>query len=241
MGARAFVPALGRPSPQPLDDRANLLGVSRCPAGAGERDAWALEVVEREGESLLDLRSALGETRGDLGSPHLRVRDACDRHGQECRVADPLGSLTGQLTNGVEALTGGPDPALVDPYEQSWTHRALQLQEDLGADLPLGEFHVVSTHNSFNTIHSPLPGVAELDPNQVYGLRDQLRMDVRHLELDTHGQHEFRGVGEGGAIAAPAALVAAIEDALSPFDVRIDDQHLPPWRICELVDARRAS
>jgi hypothetical protein len=100
--------------------------------------------------------------------------------------ADPVGSLTGQLTNGVEALTGGPDPAAVAAYDGSWTHRALQLQEDLGASLPLAEVHVLSTHNSFNTMHSPLPGVAELDPNQVYELGDQLRMDVRHLELDTH-------------------------------------------------------
>ena len=100
--------------------------------------------------------------------------------------ADPLGSLTGQVGNNLEAQTGGPDEAAVAAYEGSWTHRALRLQEDLGASLPLGEFHVVSTHNSFNTIHSPLPGVAELDPNQVYELGDQLRMDVRHLELDTH-------------------------------------------------------
>jgi carbon-monoxide dehydrogenase large subunit len=62
-------------------------------------------------------------------------------------------------------------------------------------------------------------------------------IEVEHLELPTHGEHEYRGVGEGGAIAAPAAVVAAIEDALSPFGVRIDEQHLPPWRICELTGA----
>jgi carbon-monoxide dehydrogenase large subunit len=60
-------------------------------------------------------------------------------------------------------------------------------------------------------------------------------IEVEHLDLPTHGEHEYRGVGEGGAIAAPAAVVAAIEDALSTFGVRIDDQHLPPWRICELI------
>ena len=100
--------------------------------------------------------------------------------------ADPVGALTNQAQVGAEALTGGPDTAAVAAYETSWTHRALELQEDLGAGLPLAEMHVVSTHNSFNTVHSPLPGVAELDPNQVYELREQLRMGVRHLELDTH-------------------------------------------------------
>ena len=38
----------------------------------------------------------------------------------------------------------------------------------------------------------------------------------------------FRGVGEGGMIVAPPTLVNAIEDALSPFGVRIYEQHLPP-------------
>jgi carbon-monoxide dehydrogenase large subunit len=60
-------------------------------------------------------------------------------------------------------------------------------------------------------------------------------IEVEHLELESHGDHEYRGVGEGGAIAAPAAVVAAIEDALAPWGVRIDEQYLPPWRICELI------
>ena len=46
--------------------------------------------------------------------------------------------------------------------------------------------------------------------------------DVPHIEvhhLDTHPDDDvpFRGVGEGGAIGAPAALTNAIEDALAPF------------------------
>ena len=80
--------------------------------------------------------------------------------------ADPVGALTDQAQVGAEALTGGPDPALVAAYETSWTHRALQLQEDLGAGLPMSEMHVVSSHNSFNTVGSPLPGVAELSEKQ---------------------------------------------------------------------------
>jgi carbon-monoxide dehydrogenase large subunit len=45
----------------------------------------------------------------------------------------------------------------------------------------------------------------------------------------------FRGVGEGGMIVAPATIVSAIEDALSPFGVRLGEQHLPPARLVELV------
>ena len=47
----------------------------------------------------------------------------------------------------------------------------------------------------------------------------------------------FRGVGEGGMIVSPATLCNAIEDALSPFGVKVDEQHLPPLRILELIGA----
>ena len=40
-----------------------------------------------------------------------------------------------------------------------------------------------------------------------------------------------KGAGEGGTIPAPAAIIAAIEDALSPFNVRFNDMPLTPERI----------
>jgi aerobic carbon-monoxide dehydrogenase large subunit len=64
------------------------------------------------------------------------------------------------------------------------------------------------------------------------------RIEIEHLEtvpLDT--DVNFRGVGEGGMIVAPPTVVSAIEDALSPFGVRIYEQHLPPGRILELIAA----
>ena len=45
-----------------------------------------------------------------------------------------------------------------------------------------------------------------------------------------------KGAGEGGTIPAPAAIVSAIEDALSPFGVRFTEAPLTPDRI---VDALR--
>ena len=44
-----------------------------------------------------------------------------------------------------------------------------------------------------------------------------------------------KGVGEAGTIPAAAALVSAIEDALSPFNVRIGFQPVPPMRIIEMI------
>ena len=62
-------------------------------------------------------------------------------------------------------------------------------------------------------------------------------IEVIHRESDPDDDVPFRGVGEGGAIGAPAALTNAIEDALAPFGVTIRDQHLPPHRIVELCGA----
>jgi aerobic carbon-monoxide dehydrogenase large subunit len=60
-------------------------------------------------------------------------------------------------------------------------------------------------------------------------------IEIEHLEFEPQGEVAYRGVGEGGAIGAPAALCNAIEDALAPFGVRITEQYLPPSRILELI------
>jgi carbon-monoxide dehydrogenase large subunit len=44
-----------------------------------------------------------------------------------------------------------------------------------------------------------------------------------------------KGAGEGGAIPAPAAIIAAIEDALSPFGVHFAEMPLTPARIVETL------
>lgn len=67
------------------------------------------------------------------------------------------------------------------------------------------------------------------------------RIEIEHLEtvpLDAHVN--FRGVGEGGMVVAPATVVNAIEDALAVLGVRIYEQHLPPARILALIDAAQS-
>ncbi|HTW88470.1 MAG TPA: xanthine dehydrogenase family protein molybdopterin-binding subunit [Candidatus Binataceae bacterium] len=44
-----------------------------------------------------------------------------------------------------------------------------------------------------------------------------------------------KGAGEGGTIPAPAAIIAAVENALAPFGVQIDEFPLTPLRIIELL------
>jgi aerobic carbon-monoxide dehydrogenase large subunit len=67
---------------------------------------------------------------------------------------------------------------------------------------------------------------------------DVPRIEIEHLQtVPLDADVNFRGVGEGGMIVAPPTVVNAIEDALTPFGVRIYEQHLPPGRILELIAA----
>ena len=50
----------------------------------------------------------------------------------------------------------------------------------------------------------------------------------------TPGGH--KGLGEGGAIASPAALMNAVRDALAPFGVSVTEQPLSPDRVLDLVE-----
>lgn len=74
----------------------------------------------------------------------------------------------------------------VEDYQQSWTHRALALQYDLGGDAPFRNAHWVGTHNSFNSVAEMGPALSAFDSNQKLTLLEQLRVDVRSLELDLH-------------------------------------------------------
>jgi len=50
-----------------------------------------------------------------------------------------------------------------------------------------------------------------------------------------------KGMGEGGSIASPAAVVNAVEDALGPFGVTILETPLTPERILNLIREAKAS
>jgi len=76
-------------------------------------------------------------------------------------------------------------PAAVAAYADSWTHRALTLQYELANDVPFANAPWIGTHNSFNSMaygYTP----SRSDSNQQLSLADQLRIDVRSVELDVH-------------------------------------------------------
>jgi carbon-monoxide dehydrogenase large subunit len=60
-------------------------------------------------------------------------------------------------------------------------------------------------------------------------------IEIDHIESVPADGLDIRGVGEGGAIVAPAALTNAIEDALVHLGVKVTEQYLPPGRILELA------
>ena len=62
-------------------------------------------------------------------------------------------------------------------------------------------------------------------------------IEYGHVETPSPGPGGFKGVGEGGAIGAPPAVINAVADALSPFGVTITEQPLTPSRIVALLDA----
>jgi carbon-monoxide dehydrogenase large subunit len=64
-------------------------------------------------------------------------------------------------------------------------------------------------------------------------------IEYGHLETPGPGPGGYKGVGEGGAIGAPPAVVNAVADALSPFGVVVTRLPLTPARIVELLDRQR--
>jgi carbon-monoxide dehydrogenase large subunit len=60
-------------------------------------------------------------------------------------------------------------------------------------------------------------------------------IELHHVETPSDIEANYRGVGEGGMIGAPAAITNAIEDALSAVGGRVTEQYLPPSRILELA------
>ena len=63
-------------------------------------------------------------------------------------------------------------------------------------------------------------------------------IEYGHSETPGPGPGGYKGVGEGGAIGAPPAVVNAIADALAPFDITITRLPLGPAQIRDLLGRR---
>ena len=64
-------------------------------------------------------------------------------------------------------------------------------------------------------------------------------IELHHLETHTSTTNtKSKGLGEGGAIGAPAAIINAINDALSPFNISINEMPATPQRIRAALRAK---
>ena len=66
-------------------------------------------------------------------------------------------------------------------------------------------------------------------------------IEYGHIETPSQGPGGYKGVGEGGAIGAPPAVVNAVADALSPFGVTVTRLPLTPSRIVALLEDVKGS
>jgi carbon-monoxide dehydrogenase large subunit len=74
-----------------------------------------------------------------------------------------------------------------------------------------------------------LPGPTEVPPPRLH-----------HMEsLSPYTEFGVKGIGEGGAIAPPAAIANAVNDALKSFGVEISQTPITPRRVLEALAAAR--
>jgi aerobic carbon-monoxide dehydrogenase large subunit len=62
-------------------------------------------------------------------------------------------------------------------------------------------------------------------------------IEYGHIETPSGGPGGYKGVGEGGAIGAPPAVVNAVADALAPFGVSLTQLPLSPANIIAALEA----
>ena len=67
------------------------------------------------------------------------------------------------------------------------------------------------------------------------------RIEIHHVETAAPGNPiGVKGAGEGGTIPAAACIISAVEDALAPFGVTINEHPVSPERVRALITAARA-
>jgi hypothetical protein len=134
------------------------------------------------------------------------IRDTCASAGQQAQAICYGGDV---LTRDAEAYG---DPArfesAIQAYEKSWTHRTLAFQYALANDVGMVNAPWLGTHNSFNSIAQQGPALSTTDANQQLTLVDQLRMDMRSLELDVHWFPSVRAGGQNAPVVCHAGAVS---------------------------------
>ena len=65
---------------------------------------------------------------------------------------------------------------------------------------------------------------------------------IDHLETPSpFSTYGVKGAGEGGRLVAPTAIASAIDDALKPLGVRVNELPMTPERVVAAIAAARTS
>ena len=136
----------------------------------------------------------------------------------------------------------------VDPETGNVAIRNFVLGHDCGAGIHPqivdGQIIGAAAHGIGNALYEWM-GFDEYGQPQTTNLADYLlitapevpAIEVLHHESPPHlNPIGVKGVGECGVFPGPAALIAAIEDALSPFEVRLTKSPLSPAEILAAID-----
>ena len=134
------------------------------------------------------------------------MADTCAPAGQPAQAICYGGDV---ITRDAEAYAA-PDrfESAIQAYEKSWTHRTLAFQYDLANDVGMVNAPWIGTHNSFNSIAQQGPALSTTDANQQLTLVDQLRMDMRSLELDIHWFPSARAGGQNAPVVCHAGATS---------------------------------
>jgi hypothetical protein len=80
----------------------------------------------------------------------------------------------------------------IDAYVHSWEHGAHRWQRKLQRNLPLFHNSLIYSHNTFNS-DAYATALRYVDPNHIYSIFDQLRLEARWIELDIHWFFSMQG------------------------------------------------
>ena len=202
-----------------------------------------LEIVGREIRvaGVADMKVGLGEVaRSVAGVPGYNLPGgvAPGLEATEHVVIDDLTYANGSAVVEVE----------VDPETGHVAIRNFVLGHDCGAvihpQIVDGQIIGAAAHGIGNALYEWM-GFDEYGQPQTTNLADYLlitapeapAIEVSHHESPTHlNPIGVKGVGECGVFPGPAAIIAAIEDALSPFEVRLTKSPLGPAEILAAID-----
>jgi len=184
---------------------------SAPPQANGGSAATQPTVPDRDNDSIAD---------ADDNCPDDANTDQADSDtdgiGDVCDIAPPLPPSSCR-----DNLPANADD--IDRFQCTWAHRALTLQRYLDRDLPLSETLFLSSHNSYNSTAYPLVSPSsQQDPNHSRTLFDQLRLDMRSVELDIHWYPHAASAGNA-AILCHGRGAGEMHFGCSPEDRLVDE------------------